>query len=1155
MIFTIAFLFQILLALATVILAEADKKSETKTSEKPSETPTDIRDKRNLEYSLTLPHSHVASYRQKDATPSPRQNSARLLRRSWSPNVTPPYAVKMEPLPHYSQRDPLYESRYAAFAPPMDQFGEGNHLDAQYFGNSIHVPNNRPQYGEGGHYPHYYEAPEPIIEIIIKESNETLPALPQPVVQQTKKQREPVQVFYVKYQKDAHSKDGVKYDTPIPALTPHPPVEREHYEETTSAPEHIPTLPPPPSTTLRTIIHPDSERFHSNSGIHVSFGNEQKPKILHEEHEESAPEPRVVFPQPQPKVLLPEPTSARVKTPFTAFQKAPLRPVLPPPPPHFIKRQEPLTYQTQNYQHFQQTFDHKTQNLQHFSNRQQLPLPQPPPSFRTPHQFQGPALPNFYNNFGPNRPVPPTGGLSFRPTPPGSFQRFTPPSPLPTHQQLPHQNQRVPFNRPRFNQPLQQQPYHTISQQRLEFEQRQQEQRLKEQREREEFRLAEIRKEQRQHELRQQEAYRTQEARQQELRQIQLREHEQKEREFREQERRQQEQRIRDLQRAHELKVQQDQQQYEQRQREQRLQEQRQHDFRVQEQQRQQQEYRQQQEFASQQQHLNQRPLQPTPSLPFPGPSQQPSIPQVSNHQHQNQQGLEQQHPHIIPAGGELVQSIPKFEQHLSVPSDVPNPLLTHGFPSVQPSEPTQQLSQQSFVQSQSISPHNSNRNIPLSPNQFRHQVQQQFDYNAIKNYNSQSSVLAPTPQAQPVQPLQQQFVTPQRRPQQDAPLFVTPPSKLFNQDSLEQKDNSLSINNFQHQLHRPQLSSNRDTINPVIQLEPRRPVNLNQFDDQSYESYLKHSSLGSHQQSTAPSPVTSRTTKFISSVSRSYSTTERATTSATTTTQKSEPTTSKKPLNIELPDEVPDELRQQLLSSGILDHASISVLDYDKVGDIPIEALPPDQLANFYGAGGAAQIASSNRVQTVVTKEGKKIHDQDEMDADTEAEASEIIKTYSDLKKLHPNKKQKVEMKVVHFDPNTKEGQSLADSYIRKDATYLDPVDINDSKFNKYLPLKVNGAQFPIPDAPELKGRMITSVVVLAPVDADYLQKSDNDDEESGRFERAIQGEEESARYLAGEALKQLVKKPSRENFKRWLDKESGTPLENQAVVLLVTG
>lgn len=47
---------------------------------------------------------------------------------------------------------------------------------------------------------HYVEAPEPIIEIIIKESNESLaPITPQPYVQ--KKKKEQVQVFYVNYKR------------------------------------------------------------------------------------------------------------------------------------------------------------------------------------------------------------------------------------------------------------------------------------------------------------------------------------------------------------------------------------------------------------------------------------------------------------------------------------------------------------------------------------------------------------------------------------------------------------------------------------------------------------------------------------------------------------------------------------------------------------------------------------------------------------------------------------------------------------------------------------------------------------------------------------------------------------------------------------------
>lgn len=58
-----------------------------------------------------------------------------------------------------------------------------------------------------------------------------------------------------------------------------------------------PTLPPPVrSTTLRTIIKPDSEVYHSNSGIQVTFNTESKHQSGHEfqEHyEESALQPIV----------------------------------------------------------------------------------------------------------------------------------------------------------------------------------------------------------------------------------------------------------------------------------------------------------------------------------------------------------------------------------------------------------------------------------------------------------------------------------------------------------------------------------------------------------------------------------------------------------------------------------------------------------------------------------------------------------------------------------------------------------------------------------------------------------------------------------------------------------------------------------------------
>lgn len=66
----------------------------------------------------------------------------------------------------------------------------------------------------GGYQQQYVEAPEPIIEIIIKDSNETLP-IPEPVkYQPTKKKKEHVQVFYVKYNKD--EKKGLIIDDPVP---------------------------------------------------------------------------------------------------------------------------------------------------------------------------------------------------------------------------------------------------------------------------------------------------------------------------------------------------------------------------------------------------------------------------------------------------------------------------------------------------------------------------------------------------------------------------------------------------------------------------------------------------------------------------------------------------------------------------------------------------------------------------------------------------------------------------------------------------------------------------------------------------------------------------------------------------------------------------
>lgn len=81
------------------------------------------------------------------------------------------------------------------------------------YGPSYSVQPNH-QYVGGYQQPQYVDAPEPIIEIIIKDSNETLPT-PEPIkYQPPKKKKEQVQVFYVKYNKD--EKKGLIIDDPIP---------------------------------------------------------------------------------------------------------------------------------------------------------------------------------------------------------------------------------------------------------------------------------------------------------------------------------------------------------------------------------------------------------------------------------------------------------------------------------------------------------------------------------------------------------------------------------------------------------------------------------------------------------------------------------------------------------------------------------------------------------------------------------------------------------------------------------------------------------------------------------------------------------------------------------------------------------------------------
>lgn len=257
-----------------------------------------------------------------------------------------------------------------------------------------------------------------------------------------------------------------------------------------------------------------------------------------------------------------------------------------------------------------------------------------------------------------------------------------------------------------------------------------------------------------------------------------------------------------------------------------------------------------------------------------------------------------------------------------------------------------------------------------------------------------------------------------------------------------------------------------------------------------------------------------------------------------TTTTLKPAPSSTEKPqAAYDLPDEVPDDLRQQLLASGILANAQISILDYDKIGSTSLQDLPQEHLANFFNAGGGAAIGASNKVISVLKPNGDSIDEK----IKTFKNDKDVKKVLDHVKKL-PAKKEDVNLKVIRFDAQSQ--KNVPEQYIEKDSKILPSVNLDQSNYNRYLPLKINGAQFPIPDVEELRGKIISSVVVLAPVNG-------NDDD--ARYERDTL-EAKQIKFIAGDSLKNLLRKPSTDNFRKWLEKEQKTNPDLQSVVLLVT-
>ncbi|XP_023311770.1 bromodomain-containing protein 4-like [Anoplophora glabripennis] len=981
---------------ASAIAAEEQKKK-------------DDRGKRNLEQQVSHPYAGPPSYRLERRISlghhplypppqffpgPPRPHSPYRKGRPHSYPV-PPYAVQMEPLVHYSQRDPLYDNNIFSLNtdPHNDLAGddlltENNHIRE-------HVHGGHHSYGP--HKPHiierpvYIKEPEPIIEIIIKESNVSLPTPPPPPP--PKKKKEQVQVFYVKYKKNPHGigKDSVIYDKPIPAISPQLPEEEEQEEEEApySYQHETATALPRPTTTLRTIIKPDSEIYHSPSGVKVTFGKEgfdySKRSSKAQDYNPSEPAPQ--FPQGR---QLSSFSNTYFKRPYTN-QNAQA-----PPPPGFRAPQpyRPFVFPPQSPPNYKPG---GRQSPPQFPPQQKFPFAPPPftkpisqqyssaptrhsapPSPQFSHTISHPAPPSFQNPRPPlpqqRQPVPykpfdyirpqqtftqPSPQPNLPPSQPPSHInpnsqqpqiQFRPETHFPIHQQLPLPEQSHIFN-PRFSQQEQLPPSR----------------------------------------LQHQQVQLPQQPPQPQHQQVQLPQQ--------------------PLQTQH------------------------------------------------QQSQLSQQPLQ-TQSLEQTHYQHQINHNQYNNDKQQNnQQNAIPQNEHlnnlqtaqnILPPGGQLIQSVPKYEQHTS-----------------------------------EVQPINRQENLRgLSPQDFQQKILQQFNFNNgaadSKQQNSQEEAF------QQQQKLQEQFE--------------------------QQKKQQEQLRTAQQYYHNEQLTQQR---NLQKQTTPRTI----------------------HEQ-------TRRAQLYVSSTPKiTYQTT---TTKPSTTTQEPEKpsTTTKDPkiLEAQLPDEVPDDLREQLLSSGILNNADISVLDYDKIGDIPLSALPPDQLANFYGAGGAAQLtAGSAPVPTVLKTDGSEVEDRfadTGIEEDRDAEASEV----SEVRAVY---QPEVEMKVVKYDPETDKGQKVQEAYIDKDAEQVDPVILNDHSYNRYLPLKVNGTQFPIPDVPELKGKKISSVVVLAPVSYDFSSK---------REAREASPKSDDLDLIQGEELKTLLADPNAENYKKFLESENKTATDKQAVILLVT-
>ena len=148
-----------------------------------------------------------------------------------------------------------------------------------------------------------------------------------------------------------------------------------------------------------------------------------------------------------------------------------------------------------------------------------------------------------------------------------------------------------------------------------------------------------------------------------------------------------------------------------------------------------------------------------------------------------------------------------------------------------------------------------------------------------------------------------------------------------------------------------------------------------------------------------------------------------------------------------DLPDELPADIRNQLISSGMLDDALIQVVDLQ---DGDLTSLERNEL---------------NAIQQAYAAESK------------------LVEVYKNAPKKDFNQAVDVRVHRVEDDASTPKGKvQLLNSFGDfREGQFIGTVKVNDKNSEKFLPLKIDNQIYPLPDHPKLKDKPIKGVLVVA--------------------------------------------------------------------------